>query len=529
MSEPLGKPAAADWYYLEEGGSRGPVPASHLRQLVASGVLSPDTLVWREGMTDWLPASELGLTVRAVPPPPPRSAQQLKEATYRQRERRADGLPAADRSDKQATPPTTTRRRRRQRAPQQSTPRLWMVIAAASLLVVGVVIGYALRRDSSGRVAAVDAPSMDRPAKAASTAGPARTRSANDASMDVPGVGGIDVPVESATGSRPQLGMDGTTSPFRAADVTPPAGDADGTRRDLTGPATESPSGTAGTAAASTTDSLPTADESGPPGTLFQEIDMHRRPSYGIAGGAMAQDIRYLILSRLNLQPRQADATRTVTQEVLGTRLKQADEMSRLALEANLEQLKGKKFVYKLGELGDVVEFTGYDKRPGAVPVSRDGSAGFMVADVLDEDGWKEMTHLSFLEPDKHIAPGQPWTRQFVHDWGQVGSWTGVTTYAQDSAVGSNLRFHYTHNLTYKPPSSTVSGLLPFNIGDPDFHLLEASGWFLYNPTVQHVTEAHETFHVKGGFGSELLGGAAKIEIEERQEVSIRLTRQNPW
>ena len=99
MSDSQGKPAAADWYYLEEGGSRGPVPASQLRQLVASGVLSPDTLVWREGMTDWLPASELGLTVRAVPPPPPpRSAQQLKEATFRQRERRADGLPAADHS-----------------------------------------------------------------------------------------------------------------------------------------------------------------------------------------------------------------------------------------------------------------------------------------------------------------------------------------------------------------------------------------------------------------------------------------------
>ena len=250
------------------------------------------------------------------------------------------------------------------------------------------------------------------------------------------------------------LACDGTTSPFRAADVESPAGDADLSETRFDGTCHGVAKWHAGHCGRSQRPAhRRPADESGPPDTLFQEIDMHRRPSYGIGGGAMAQDIRYLILSRLNLQPRQADATRTVTQEVLGTRLKQADEMSRLALEANLEQLKGKKFVYKLGELGDVVEFTGYDKRPGAVPVSREDLSGFMVADVLDEDGWKEMTHLSFLEPDKHIAPGQPWTRQFVHDWGQVGSWSGVTTYTQDSAVGSNPRFRYTHNLTYKPPS----------------------------------------------------------------------------
>ncbi len=521
---------SADWYYLEEGATRGPIAGWQLRQLVASLQLPPDTLIWREGMSDWLPANELGLTVRvASPPPPPRTVQRAADTPRRPSEPRGDRLPAADPLAHQAASSTTTSRRKRRSASQTSVPWLWMGIAAASLLVAGIAIGYALHRDSSRGFARAGVASADRPVKATTPrTGSASVPSNQGAASEIPPVGGTAAD-EFAEDAPPLAGTSGTASPFRSAEVELPRGDAAGARRDVTRPARESPGGSTGAVPAATSGVLPATDESGPPNTLFQEIDMRRRPSFGIAGGATVQDIRYLILSRLSLQPRQANATRTVTQQVLDTRLDRADEMTRLALVTNLEKLKGKTFVYKLGELGDIVEFSGYDSGSEAVPVGREGMSGFLLADVLDEDGWKEMAHLSFLEPDKHIAPGQPWTRQIVHDWGQLGSWAGVTTYTQDSAAGSLPRFRYAHNLTYKPPASTVAGMLPFSIGDPDFRLLEASGWFLYDPTAQHVTEAHETFHVQGGFGSALLGESAKIEIEERQEVSIRLTRQNPW
>jgi len=45
----------ADWFYDKQGQQQGPVDAGALGELVRSGTLSPDTLVWKEGMGDWQP------------------------------------------------------------------------------------------------------------------------------------------------------------------------------------------------------------------------------------------------------------------------------------------------------------------------------------------------------------------------------------------------------------------------------------------------------------------------------------------
>jgi len=42
-----------DWYYAQEGRQAGPVSEADLAQLHRSGVITPDTLVWHSGMTDW--------------------------------------------------------------------------------------------------------------------------------------------------------------------------------------------------------------------------------------------------------------------------------------------------------------------------------------------------------------------------------------------------------------------------------------------------------------------------------------------
>jgi uncharacterized RDD family membrane protein YckC len=42
------------WYYVEDGQQRGPVAEADLNALRASGKITDDTLVWREGMATWL-------------------------------------------------------------------------------------------------------------------------------------------------------------------------------------------------------------------------------------------------------------------------------------------------------------------------------------------------------------------------------------------------------------------------------------------------------------------------------------------
>jgi uncharacterized membrane protein YhaH (DUF805 family) len=46
----------AEWYYAQGQERKGPVDEGALRALADAGVVTPETLVWREGMADWEPA-----------------------------------------------------------------------------------------------------------------------------------------------------------------------------------------------------------------------------------------------------------------------------------------------------------------------------------------------------------------------------------------------------------------------------------------------------------------------------------------
>lgn len=66
-----------NWYYAQGGESRGPIPETVFAQLLAQGVIRPETLVWHEGMTNWLPYRDLQPTPPPavdVPPAPNSSA-----------------------------------------------------------------------------------------------------------------------------------------------------------------------------------------------------------------------------------------------------------------------------------------------------------------------------------------------------------------------------------------------------------------------------------------------------------------------
>ncbi|NUR13931.1 MAG: DUF4339 domain-containing protein [Bradyrhizobium sp.] len=49
----------ASWFYAAEGKQQGPFPEGQFRDLIAQGVVRPDTLVWTEGMAGWQKAAEI--------------------------------------------------------------------------------------------------------------------------------------------------------------------------------------------------------------------------------------------------------------------------------------------------------------------------------------------------------------------------------------------------------------------------------------------------------------------------------------
>lgn len=59
-----------NWYYAEDGKQSGPVTDDLLRQLVQSGKIDNDTLVWCEGMPDWAPYGEILPQPTQAPPTP---------------------------------------------------------------------------------------------------------------------------------------------------------------------------------------------------------------------------------------------------------------------------------------------------------------------------------------------------------------------------------------------------------------------------------------------------------------------------
>ncbi|MBN1834073.1 MAG: SPFH domain-containing protein [Deltaproteobacteria bacterium] len=67
-------PQSPKYYVAIEGKQAGPFDVTALQQHIQSGQLTPQTLVWREGMSTWLPAdqvAELQSLFNSTPPPLP--------------------------------------------------------------------------------------------------------------------------------------------------------------------------------------------------------------------------------------------------------------------------------------------------------------------------------------------------------------------------------------------------------------------------------------------------------------------------
>lgn len=59
-----------NWYYVEGGQQAGPVDDLQLQELVRSGRITNETLIWRDGMPNWLPYREVaggGVATAAAP------------------------------------------------------------------------------------------------------------------------------------------------------------------------------------------------------------------------------------------------------------------------------------------------------------------------------------------------------------------------------------------------------------------------------------------------------------------------------
>jgi len=60
----------SDWYYAADNMQKGPINESELKAQLAANQIPPETLVWKEGMDNWTPASQVPAFVFREPPIP---------------------------------------------------------------------------------------------------------------------------------------------------------------------------------------------------------------------------------------------------------------------------------------------------------------------------------------------------------------------------------------------------------------------------------------------------------------------------
>ena len=60
-----------EWYYLSGSESVGPIAVSDLRAAISQGTITPETLVWKEGLEGWAPVRSMPDISRVTTPPPP--------------------------------------------------------------------------------------------------------------------------------------------------------------------------------------------------------------------------------------------------------------------------------------------------------------------------------------------------------------------------------------------------------------------------------------------------------------------------
>jgi hypothetical protein len=65
------------WFVDHAGNTVGPVDPAAARQLIASGAIRVDTLIWQQGWADWVPAQKVFGGLLHAPPVPPRAPHHI--------------------------------------------------------------------------------------------------------------------------------------------------------------------------------------------------------------------------------------------------------------------------------------------------------------------------------------------------------------------------------------------------------------------------------------------------------------------
>jgi hypothetical protein len=263
--------------------------------------------------------------------------------------------------------------------------------------------------------------------------------------------------------------------------------------------------------------------------TFFQRVIVTRQPRFLINGVSINQNLRYEVVSRLEVTPSQQQSVLAVRQSVVSAKLIAADPLSQATYTQALNRLIGTTFHYQLNDQNKVISFRGGKSSREVKSVKALEGKGFLMTSLIDDDGWKELASLTFFQPPPQK---QRWVDQMFHDWSPLGSWTGETSYTSGRKRGKRQLYSYQHSMKYQAPKESTKravSALPFSLDGAEFRSIKSGGQITYDIAKARVESVEELFHVQGVVAATVLGQAARIQLEEKQAFSIQIQDQNAW
>lgn len=135
------------WYYVHDGRRKGPVGGAQLVALILEGQIPESSLIWRQGLDEWAPASEVEEIKRELPPPiPVQDGSAANREGPDEAEALAAGLLGEAALDGSALSGGRRRRRHRTRYRIVASRPRWLLPLIVMVLVVVAVLWYLLRR-----------------------------------------------------------------------------------------------------------------------------------------------------------------------------------------------------------------------------------------------------------------------------------------------------------------------------------------------------------------------------------------------
>lgn len=260
--------------------------------------------------------------------------------------------------------------------------------------------------------------------------------------------------------------------------------------------------------------------------TFFQELVVSQQSTFKIQGIPIKTQLQYRIVSRFTVHKVLPDGSLAVELKVESARLLQADDLTKGTLAGAVAQMPGVAYRVELSPRMEVTKFEGADSNPRINAGPMAGGMGLQMASLLDRDGWKELTQMTFFQMDQALKINDRWSKPMTHNWGALGLWSGQIHYLYMGQQAELHRVAFGLQLAYKSPPPGTVGMMA--IQGAKFQTQQAEGALLFDSARGKVVGAEERFRVAGLLNANILGQNSQVEIEEDQHFALRIHDQLP-